>query len=110
MRYYFASDDMIEQNQLTTYQFNERIVETKNARNKLSLNLDEIMAEVGRLEVNINDLEKALKEKEGPMMVCETRSHIRQERPNVEYCVDAPHIELRKEVQEIQGNISRYIF
>ena len=100
---------MIEQNKLTTFQFNERIAETKSARNKLAINLDEVMSEVGRLEVNINDLEKALKDKEGPMMVCETRAHIRQERPNVEYCIDAPHVELRKEVQEIQGSISRYI-
>jgi len=102
-----TSDDMIEQNQLTTFQFNERIAETKSARNKLAINLDDVMSEVGRLEVNINDLEKALKDKEGPMMVCETRAHIRQERPNVEYCIDAPHVELRKEVQEIQGSISR---
>ena len=38
----------------------------------------------------IADLKKAIKDKENPMKVAQTRLHTRQYRPNVELCRDPP--------------------
>ena len=99
---------MIEQNAVTTYQFKERIKETKLAKTNLAKHLDKVMTEIGNLEKNMIELQKGIENKDGPLMVSETRRAIRQERPNVEYCVDPPHTRLRAETAEIEQSILRY--
>ena len=100
---------MIDQNKLTSFQFNERIKETKTAKNNCTKQLDKVMAEIGELELNMSGLQDGITSKNGPLMVSETRRIIRQDRPSVEYCVDPPHLRLRKETAEIEHSISRFV-
>merc|ERR1712130_460693 len=102
-----TTDDMIEQNKLTSFQFKERVKETKIAKTQLTSHLDKVMGEISELEKNMKDLQEGIKNKEGPLMVSQTRQVMRQGRPNVEYCVDPPHSRLRRETAEIQGSIQR---
>ncbi len=44
--------------------------------------------EIASMEQNIRDLEKAIKDKEAPMKVAQTRLDHRTYRPNVELCRD----------------------
>ena len=50
--------------------------------------LQQVCDEIARTEGNIRDLKKAIKDKENPMKVAQTRLHTREYRPNVELCRD----------------------
>ena len=127
---------MTEANRKCSFQFSERVKETKIAKKKMTSELDHVMQEVSALEKSILDLEEGIKAKEGSLMVCgkslfnsgwrrwiyktrvaglipliiflETRMGMRQARPNYEYCVDSPHKQLRAENSQINENISRF--
>ncbi len=43
---------------------------------------------IGQTERNIADIKKAIRDKEDPMKVAQTRLHLRESRPNVELCRD----------------------
>ena len=47
-------------------------------------------ADISLQEKLIADLKRAIKDKENPMKVAQTRLHTRQFRPNVELCRDPP--------------------
>jgi tektin-4 len=47
--------------------------------------------EIARQEVNIDELKKAIRDKEAPMKVAQTRLHDRSFRPGIELCRDVPH-------------------
>jgi tektin-4 len=49
--------------------------------------------EIARQENNINELKKAIKDKENPMKVAQTRLHDRSYRPGIELCRDPAHIQ-----------------
>ena len=48
----------------------------------------QVCDEIAQTERNIADLKKAIKDKENPMKVAQTRLHSREFRPNVELCRD----------------------
>ena len=48
----------------------------------------QVVDEIKQTENNIADLKKAIKDKENPMKVAQTRLHHREARPNVELCRD----------------------
>ena len=50
--------------------------------------LSQVCDEISATENNIADLKKAIKDKENPMKVAQTRLHSREYRPNVELCRD----------------------
>lgn len=47
-----------------------------------------VVEEISRQEGNIKDLKQAIKDKENPMKVAQTRLHLRESRPNVELTRD----------------------
>lgn len=104
-----TTENMTEANRKCSFQFSERVKETKIAKKKMTSELDHVMQEVSALEKSILDLEEGIKAKEGSLMVCETRMDMRQARPNYEYCVDSPHKQLRAENSQINENISRLV-
>ena len=55
----------------------------------LSFFVLQVVDEIGQTERNIADLKKAIKDKEDPMKVVQTRLHHREARPNVELCRDS---------------------
>lgn len=48
----------------------------------------QVCDEIAQTEKNINNLKQAIKDKENPMKVAQTRLHVREDRPNVELCRD----------------------
>ena len=49
---------------------------------------NQVCTTITQTEKNIADLKKAIKDKENPMKVAQTRLHVREDRPNVELCRD----------------------
>ena len=50
--------------------------------------LTQVCDDIVSTEKNIADIKKAIKDKENPMKVAQTRLHTREHRPNVELCRD----------------------
>ncbi len=61
--------------------------------------------EIAKQEKNIRDLERAIQDKERPLMLAMTRLENRTYRPNVELCRDNAQYGLVGEVNEIQDSI-----
>ncbi|NXN48680.1 TEKT5 protein, partial [Rynchops niger] len=82
----------------TNLAFNSRIAEVADAKNKLQAQLGKVLQEIFQTEDTIMLLERAIKAKEYPLKVAQTRLEGRTRRPNIELCCDAPHLQLVTEV------------
>jgi len=100
-----ASRDMREQADAVDVSFQKRVEEVQDSKNKLEDNLRKVCGEVAAMENNITDLKKAIKDKENPMKVAQTRLKTREDRPNVELCRDPVQYGLVNEVAEIAGSV-----
>ncbi|CAJ0931623.1 unnamed protein product [Ranitomeya imitator] len=99
--------DMRKQCDTVNFALRRRVAETKDAKNKLEVHLTKVMDEISSQEKNIENLKKAIADKEGPIKVAQTRLETRTLRPNVEHCRDPVQYRLIGEVQEIATNIER---
>jgi len=102
-----TTEDQLAANNLTTFQFKERIADTKRAKKEFEDNLDRVMAEIGNLEKEMRELEIAIDDKNAPLMVSESRMGIRQKRPNNELCRDPALYRMNCEALEIEANVQR---
>jgi len=100
-----TSRDMREQADAVDVAFQRRVGEVQDAQNKLEENLKKVCDEIAATEGNIADLKKAIKDKENPMKVAQTRLHTREYRPNVELCRDPVQYNLVNEVHEIARSV-----
>lgn len=100
-----TSRDMREQADAVDVAFQKRVDEVQDAKNKLEENLKKVCDEISSTEKNINDLKKAIRDKEDPMKVAQTRLHVRESRPNVELCRDPAQHSLVNEVHEIARSV-----
>lgn len=100
-----TSRDMREQADAVDIAFQRRVDEVQDAKNKLEENLRKVCDEISQTENNIAGLKKAIKDKENPMKVAQTRLHTREERPNVELCRDPAQYNLVGEVHEIARSV-----
>jgi len=100
-----TSRDMREQADSVDSSFQKRVEEVQDSKNKLEENLRKVCDEISSTEKNIGDLKKAIKDKENPMKVAQTRLHTRENRPNVELCRDPVQYNLVNEVQEIASSV-----
>lgn len=100
-----TSRDMREQADAVDVAFQRRVEEVQDAKNKLEENLRKVCDEISSTEKNIADLKKAIKDKENPMKVAQTRLHTRENRPNVELCRDPAQYNLVGEVHEIARSV-----
>jgi len=100
-----TSRDMREQADAVDVAFQKRVEEMQDAKNKLEENLRKVCDEISATENNIEDLKKAIKDKEDPMKVAQTRLHVRKFRPNVENCRDPAQYSLVNEVNLIAGSV-----
>lgn len=85
--------------------FNQRIQEGNDAKNKLQAHLQRTNNEIRDMERAIDLLKKAIHDKEGPMKVAQTRLEERTRRINVELCNDPSMKGLQREVQEIRESV-----
>ncbi|OCT91513.1 tektin-1 [Xenopus laevis] len=102
-----TASDMRKQCDTVNCSLRNRILETKDSKNKLEEHLAKVMDEISSQEKNIGILRKAIADKEGPMKVAQTRLDTRTLRPNVELCRDPVQYRLINEVQEITTNVER---
>lgn len=85
--------------------FNQRIQESNDAKNKLQAHLSRTNNEIRDMERAIDLLKKAIQDKEGPMKVAQTRLEERTRRINVELCNDPSMKGLQREVAEIRESV-----
>ncbi|XP_056153718.1 tektin-3 [Lampris incognitus] len=102
-----TSNEMWSQFNNVNVAFTNRISETADAKNSLQAHLAKTLQEIFQTEMLIESLKKALKDKECPLKVAQTRLEERIRRPNVELCRDSPHYRLVSEVREIEDTIQK---
>jgi tektin-1 len=102
-----VANDIQKQIELTNRAFDRRIWETKDAKAKLELQVQDITKLIDNLEENIKNVEKAILDKEDYLKLAHTRLDVRSNRPNIELVRDPAQYKLIKEVQEIEASISR---
>uniref|UniRef100_UPI0037E73B5F tektin-3 n=1 Tax=Semicossyphus pulcher TaxID=241346 RepID=UPI0037E73B5F len=102
-----TSNEMWNQFNNANVAFTNRISETADAKNSLQTHLAKTLQEIFQTEMLIETLKKALRDKECPLKVAQTRLEERTRRPNVELCRDNPHHRLVGEVREIEDTIHK---
>ncbi|XP_072523687.1 tektin-3 [Salminus brasiliensis] len=100
-----TSNEMWNQFNSVNVAFTNRISEMAEAKNSLQTHLAKTLQEIFQTEMLIEALKKAIRDKENPLKVAQTRMEERTRRPNVELCRDNPHHRLMGEVREIEDTI-----
>ncbi|PAA60139.1 hypothetical protein BOX15_Mlig025843g1, partial [Macrostomum lignano] len=100
-----TSRDMREQADIVEVAFQRRIEELIDAKAKLEDNLKKTCGEIAQQEKNIEELRAAIKAKDDPLKVAQTRLYNRQSRPNVDLCRDPAQYNLIGEVQDISNSM-----
>ncbi|XP_026882012.2 tektin-3 [Electrophorus electricus] len=102
-----TSNEMWNQFNTVNVAFTNRISETAEAKNSLQTHLAKTLQEIFQTEMLIEALKKALRDKENPLKVAQTRLEERTRRPNIELCRDNPYHRLVSEVREIEDTIHK---
>ncbi|KAM9463285.1 tektin-3 [Clarias gariepinus] len=100
-----TSSEMWNQFNSVNVAFTNRISEMADTKNSLQAHLAKTLQEIYQTEMLIDTLRKAIRDKENPLKLAQTRLEERTRRPNVELCRDNPHHRLVSEVKEIEGTI-----
>ncbi|NXS61985.1 TEKT4 protein, partial [Brachypteracias leptosomus] len=100
-----VSEDMRRQCDVVKEALAKRCEELDDAKHKLEFHLRNILKEIGDKEASIAALNQAIKDKEGPMKVAQTRLYERAFRPNVELCRDEAQFRLMSEAKELPESI-----
>ncbi|XP_048410754.1 tektin-3 isoform X2 [Stegostoma tigrinum] len=100
-----TSNEMWNQFNNLNLSFTNRISETAEAKNKLQTHLAKTLQVIFQTELTIESIKKAIKDKEAPLKVAQTRLDERTRRPNVELCRDPAQIHLINEVRELDNTI-----
>ncbi|GCC27285.1 hypothetical protein chiPu_0005709 [Chiloscyllium punctatum] len=100
-----TSNEMWNQFNNLNVSFTNRISETAEAKNKLQTHLAKTLQVIFQTEMTIESIKKAIKDKEAPLKVAQTRLDERTRRPNVELCRDPAQIHLVNEVHELDNTI-----
>ncbi|XP_030611502.1 tektin-3 [Archocentrus centrarchus] len=103
-----TSNEMWNQFNNVNVAFSNRISETADAKNSLQTHLAKTLQEIFQTEMLIESIKKALRDKECPLKVAQTRLEERTRRPNIELCRDNPHHRLVSEVREIEDTIQKF--
>ncbi|XP_077173082.1 tektin-4 [Paroedura picta] len=100
-----TAEDLRMQCDVVNEAFAKRGEELDDAKHKLEHHLKKTLKEIGDQEYNIAALKQAIKDKETPLKVAQTRLYDRSFRPNVELCRDAAQFRLISEVGELTESI-----
>ncbi|XP_006007946.1 tektin-3 [Latimeria chalumnae] len=100
-----TSQEMWNQFNDTNVAFTNRIAETTEARNNLQMHLSKVLQEIFQTDMTIERLKQAIREKEAPLKVAQTRLEERTKRPNIELCRDVPQYRLVGEVHTLGETI-----
>merc|ERR1719461_942711 len=100
-----TSNDLRVQQDATNFDFRKRHYEMKRAKEELEYQMKATRSEISDQEQNIADMEAAVKAKENPLKLAETRLENRTSRPHMELCRDDPQEGLTLEVQTLRDTI-----
>ncbi|XP_049760509.1 tektin-4 isoform X1 [Elephas maximus indicus] len=100
------SEDLRLQCDAVNLAFGRRCEELEDASHKLEHHLCKTLREITDQEHNIAALKQAIKDKEVPLKVAQTRLYQRSHRPNVELCRDAAQFRLVSEVEELNMSLT----
>ncbi|XP_015732499.1 tektin-4 [Coturnix japonica] len=100
-----VSEDLRMQCAAVNEAFHKHCLELDDTKQKLEHHLKQTLREIGDQEANIVALKQAIRDKEGPMKVAQTRLYDRSFRPNVELCRDDAQFRLINEVEVITESI-----
>ncbi|XP_063814398.1 tektin-4 isoform X1 [Pseudophryne corroboree] len=100
-----TAEDLQTQCNTVNSAFAQRCEEMEDAKRKMESHLRNILNEIGGQEKNIAALKQAIKDKEAPVKVAESRLYERSYRPNVELCRDPAQFRLVSEVGELTESI-----
>ncbi|XP_057182725.1 tektin-4 isoform X1 [Triplophysa rosa] len=101
-----TTEDLRAQCAAVDQAFTRRCMELNQAKTQLELQLAQILEQIGAQEKNVSLLQEAVRDKEAPLRVAQSRLHYRTFRPNMELCRDQPQLSLLGEVSEISGTVS----
>nr|XP_020742103.1 tektin-4 isoform X1 [Odocoileus virginianus texanus] len=101
-----TSEDLRLQCDAVNLAFGRRCEELEDARHKLEHHLRKTLREITDQEHNIAALKQAIKDKEAPLKVAQTRLYQRSHRPNVELCRDSAQFRLVSEVEELNLSLA----
>ncbi|XP_036136757.1 tektin-4 [Molossus molossus] len=101
-----TAEDLRLQCDAVNLAFARRLEELEDARHKLQHHLRKTLREITDQEHNVAALKKAIKDREAPLKVAQTRLYQRSYRPNVELCRDAAQFRLVSEVEELNMSLS----
>ncbi|XP_071451468.1 tektin-B1 [Hetaerina americana] len=100
-----AINDLRAQAEAVNYSLRVCIHESQKARNEMQWQRKKLQEEMDRAMSEIEALERALKDKEGPLKVAETRLEERTSRPGGELCRDEPQFGLGEQVLRLREAI-----
>ncbi|NXG76980.1 TEKT3 protein, partial [Baryphthengus martii] len=100
-----TANEMWHQFNRVNIAFTNRIAETADAKSKIQTHLSKTLQEIFQIEMNIEAIRKAIRDKGPPLKVAQTRLDERTRRPNMELCRDPAQIRLVNEVHEIDETI-----
>ncbi|XP_032768720.1 tektin-4 [Rattus rattus] len=100
-----TAEDLRLQCDAVNLAFSNRCEELNDARQKLQYHLLKILSEITDQEHQIAALKQAIKDKEAPLRVAQTRLYQRSHRPNVELCRDNAQFRLMSEVEELNMSL-----
>ncbi|NXY84361.1 TEKT4 protein, partial [Alcedo cyanopectus] len=100
-----VSKDLRRQCDAVNKALDKRCEELDDTKHKLEHHLKNILKEIGDQEAGIAALKQAIKDKEAPMKVAQTRLYDRAFRPHVELCRDEAQFRLINEVEELTESI-----
>ncbi|KAG3259246.1 tektin-4 isoform X1 [Ictidomys tridecemlineatus] len=100
-----TSEDLRLQCDAVNLAFSRRCEELEDALHKLRCHLHKILREITDQEHQVAVLKQAIKDKEAPLRVAQTRLYQRSFRPNVELCRDTAQFRLVSEVEELHMSL-----
>ncbi|XP_062957509.1 tektin-4 [Cynocephalus volans] len=101
-----TAEDLRLQCDAVNLAFGRRCEELEDARGKLQRHLSQTLREITDQEQNAAALKQAIKDKEAPLRVAQTRLYQRSHRPNVELCRDAAQYRLVSEEEELNMSLT----
>nr|XP_019611736.1 PREDICTED: tektin-4 isoform X1 [Rhinolophus sinicus] len=101
-----VAEDLRLQCDAVNLAYERRCEELEDARLKLEQHLRKTLREITDQEHNVAALKQAIKDKEMPLKVAQTRLYQRSHRPNVELCRDNAQFRLVSEVEELNMSLT----
>ena len=102
-----AANTMLTAWNNTNNTFTARISESSEAHSKLQSQFSLTLQEMYDLGRHIANIKLAIKAKQAPLKVAQTRLELRSHRPNGEATKDQPQVRLTQEVAELQTHLAK---